>query len=69
MQQNFAKRWKIIPAPLLVVVVAVLINLGFIKVAAADSLRATQLVNIPSNIFHSISFPDFSKNYFLPLKF
>jgi MFS superfamily sulfate permease-like transporter len=61
MQQNFAKRWKIIPAPLLVVVVAVLINLVFMKVAVTDSLKATQLVNIPSNIFSSISFPDFSK--------
>ena len=61
LQQKFARRWKIIPAPLVVVIMAVLINFLFMKVADADSLKATQLVNIPSNIFGSITFPDFSK--------
>jgi MFS superfamily sulfate permease-like transporter len=61
MQQKFARRLKVIPAPLLVVIVAVLINLIFISLADAGSLKQTQLVSIPKNIFTNISFPDFSK--------
>jgi MFS superfamily sulfate permease-like transporter len=61
MQQKFARHLKFIPAPLLVVVVAVLINMVFTKIAGAYSLKITQLVNIPSNVFSNISFPDFSK--------
>ena len=61
LQQRFARRWKIIPAPLLVVIAAILINIVLTKIADAYSLKTTQLVNIPSNIFSNISFPDFSK--------
>jgi MFS superfamily sulfate permease-like transporter len=61
LQQRFAKKLKVIPAPLLVVVMGVIINLLFTKVASGFSLRETQLGNIPRNVFASVSFPDFSK--------
>ena len=61
LQQPFAKKLKVIPAPLLVVVVSILVNILFTNAASAFSLKQTQLVNIPSNIFASITFPDFSK--------
>ncbi len=60
-QQPFAKKFKLIPAPLLVVVVSVIVDILFYKTASAFSLKPTQLVNIPSNIFAGISLPDFSK--------
>ena len=61
LQQPFAKKLKIIPSALLVVIIAVVINILFTKEASAYSLKQTQLVNIPSNILSRISFPDFSK--------
>ena len=60
-QQPFAKKLKVIPAPLLVVVMGIIINILFTNAASGFALRQTQLVNIPSNIFASISFPDFTK--------
>lgn len=61
LQQSFAKRLKIIPAPLLVVIAGIITNILFTNAASGFSLKQTQLVNIPSNIFASITFPDFSK--------
>lgn len=61
LQQPFAKRWKVIPAPLLVVVIGIITNILFTNAVSNYSLKPTQLVNIPSNIFASITFPDFSK--------
>ena len=61
LQQPFAKKLKIIPAPLLVVVIAIIVNILFTNATSNFSLKQTQLVNIPSNIFASITFPDFSK--------
>jgi len=61
LQFEFAKKIKVIPAPLLVVVLGILINLVFTKFASIYTLRQTQLVSIPANIFADISFPDFSK--------
>jgi len=61
MQQKFARRLNFIPAPLLVVIAAGIINIGFAFVSGTYSLKATQLVNIPSNVFRNITFPDFSK--------
>ena len=61
LQQPFAKKLKIIPAPLLVVVIAIITNILFTNATSNFSLKQTQLVNIPSNIFASITFPDFSK--------
>ena len=60
-QQPFAKKLKVIPAPLVVVIAGILINLMFTHVASAFSLKQTQLVNIPHDVFASISFPQFSK--------
>jgi len=61
LQQPFAKKLKVIPAPLMVVVAGILINGIFMTVSSGDSLKQTQLVNIPSNVFAGISFPDFSQ--------
>jgi MFS superfamily sulfate permease-like transporter len=61
LQQPFAKKLKVIPAPLLVVVLGVIVNILFTNIASDFSLKQTQLVNISSNIFENISFPDFSK--------
>ena len=61
LQQPFAKKLKVIPAPLLVVIIGILSNIAFTSAASTFSLKQTQLVNIPSNIFASISFPAFSK--------
>lgn len=59
--QKFPRQLKIIPAPLLVVIIATVVNLIFTNVAAIETLKQTQLVQIPKNIFGQISFPDFSK--------
>lgn len=61
LQQPYAKKLKVIPAPLLVVFIAIIANIIFTNAASSFSLKQTQLVNISSNIFESISFPDFSK--------
>lgn len=60
-QQPFAKKLQVIPAPLIVVVLSIVINIVFTQAASDFSLKQTQLVNIPSTIFASVSFPDFSK--------
>ena len=60
-QQPFAKKLKVVPVPLLVVVIGIVTNIVFTNVASGFSLKQTQLVSIPSNIFASITFPDFSK--------
>ena len=61
LQQPFAKRLKVIPAPLLVVIIGIITNIIFTSITSAYTLRPAQLVNIPSNLFSNISFPDFSK--------
>ena len=61
LQKPFAKKLKIIPAPLLVVLVGVLINYIFNHFSAGYSLRKTQLVEIPSNIFSEITYPKFDQ--------
>ena len=61
LQLPSAKKMKIIPAPLVVVVIGIITNIIFTNTASGFSLKQTQLVNIPSNIFSSISFPDFTK--------
>lgn len=61
LQLPFSKKLKIIPAPLLAVVVGVIANEVFTKAASGISLRQAQLVSIPSNLVSSISFPDISK--------
>ncbi len=61
LQLPFSKKLKIIPAPLLVVVIGVITNYIFTNAASGFSLKHTQLVNIPSNVLADISFPDFTK--------
>lgn len=61
LQQPFAKTLKVIPAPLLVVIIGIALNMLFTNTSSVFSLKPTQLVNIPDNIFASISIPDFSK--------
>jgi MFS superfamily sulfate permease-like transporter len=61
LQRSTWKKIKLIPAPLLVVIIGVVTNIIFTNVASNFSLRQAQLVNIPSNIFSNISFPDFTK--------
>ena len=65
LQQPFAKKLKVIPAPLLVVVLGVIVNIIFTNVASDFSLKQTQLVNISSNIFENISFPDWKPCFVL----
>ncbi len=55
------QRLKMIPPPLLVVVMGILLNMLFVKLGGGFSLKQTQLVNIPSNVFANISFPELSK--------
>ncbi|MEO7766015.1 MAG: SulP family inorganic anion transporter [Ferruginibacter sp.] len=56
-----SKILKLVPAPLLVVLIGIFSNIILSNVAPGFSLKRTQLVNIPSNAFASISFPDFGK--------
>ena len=58
-QLPLANKLKVVPAPLLVVVIGIIGNMLFSN--TAFSLQPTQLVHIPSNIFASIQFPDLSK--------
>jgi MFS superfamily sulfate permease-like transporter len=60
LQRSKNKKLKIIPGPLVVVLLGVLINFIFVQ-ANVVSLKPAQLVNIPANIFSEISFPDFSR--------
>ena len=55
------KRLKVIPSPLVVVIMGILSVLIFQKLASAFSLRPTQTVNIPDNIFSNVLFPDFTR--------
>ncbi|MBX2930952.1 MAG: SulP family inorganic anion transporter [Chitinophagaceae bacterium] len=57
----FAKKIKIIPAPLLVVVAGIIANMIFLQISSGLSLKPTQLVYIPNNIFADIALPDFTK--------
>ncbi len=56
-----AKKINIVPPPLIIVAAGILISIVFAKIASIYSLKPTQLVNIPHNVFSNITFPDFSK--------
>jgi MFS superfamily sulfate permease-like transporter len=60
LKKPFARRVKGIPAPLIVVTVGVLVNFVFTNFNSNFTLNKLQVVNVPSNIFQSILFPDFS---------
>lgn len=55
------KKFRLLPAPLVVVLVGIGLNFVFGKLGEGFALNPNQLVNIPSNIFEKISFPDFSR--------
>lgn len=63
LQRSKNKKLKIIPAPLVVVLLGILINFIFVQLNFV-SLKPAQLVNIPSNIFKEISFPDLSQAFY-----
>lgn len=65
-QLPVAKKVKFIPAPLIAVLLGILTNAVITNIATRYSLRQTQLVSIPNNIFSGITFPDFSKILLLP---
>lgn len=55
------KKLKLIPPPLLVVLLGVLLNELYHFAFPSLALNPSQLVNIPSNIFAQMQFPEFSK--------
>ncbi|HYG18203.1 MAG TPA: SulP family inorganic anion transporter [Ohtaekwangia sp.] len=61
LQHPRARKVRVIPAPLLAVLAGVIINLVFLQTAPGQALGKSQMVNIPDNLFTSISFPDFSR--------
>jgi len=64
LQLPFSKKIKIVPPPLIVVIIGVITNIIFIKAASGYSLKNTQLVNIPGNVLANISFPNFSQLFY-----
>ncbi len=61
LQQTFFKKYKWIPAAIVVVAAGIFTNMIFTNAASAYSLKQTQLVSIPSGIFSDIMLPDFSR--------
>ncbi|MBO9683879.1 MAG: SulP family inorganic anion transporter [Flavisolibacter sp.] len=61
LQRSNHKKLKIIPAPLVVVLLGIFISFIATKFSWTSSLKPTQLVNIPDNIFKEIAFPDLSQ--------
>ena len=61
MRLPVAKKLRFIPAPLLVVGAGILFAFFFADANGILSLKQSQLVKIPGNIFADISFPDFAR--------
>ena len=61
LQSPSNKKLKIIPAPLVVVIIGIAANMIFTNTGSSFSLESSQLVNIPSNVLAGIVLPDFSK--------
>lgn len=61
LQHEKAKKYMVIPAPLIVVLIGVFGNM--ILSGSLFELRSSQLVSIPPNVFGNMSFPDFSKMF------
>lgn len=61
LQKANHKKLKVIPAPLVVVLLGIAINFVFTRFTDGTSLKAAQLVSVPDNIFKEILFPDFSQ--------
>jgi MFS superfamily sulfate permease-like transporter len=60
LNQPSAKKYKIIPAPLLIVLIGIALNFILSNNTINFQLKPTQLVAIPNNIFGNIIFPDFT---------
>ena len=60
-QHPRAKKLRKVPAPLVVVLAGIGLNLLFSNTLPSFALRPNQLVNIPPNVFANIKFPDFSR--------
>jgi MFS superfamily sulfate permease-like transporter len=60
LKQPFLKKLRIIPGPLVIVLIGIAFNY-LINETSLFCLKHTQLVNIPNNLFSSINFPDLSK--------
>jgi len=60
-QNSKSKKLKVIPAPLIAVLIGIIVHLILEKFASSFSLRGTQSVNIPSNIFKDLKIADVSK--------
>ena len=60
-QNARSKRLRLIPAPLFAVVVGIVVNFILQQFASSFSLRSTQSVNIPTNIFNDLQMADVSK--------
>lgn len=52
---------KVVPASLIVVIVGIIVGLFFDNTGSYLSLKESQMVYIPYNLFADISFPDFSQ--------
>jgi MFS superfamily sulfate permease-like transporter len=61
LKKYFPKRHTLLPAPLLAVSVGIIVNIIFGSIASQLSLKHTQLVSIPNNVFNTIQLPAFSK--------
>ncbi len=61
MQQPFAKKWKLIPAPLLVVVAGIGLNMLFDFSQSTFAINRSQMVDIPADVFSNITFPNLNQ--------
>jgi MFS superfamily sulfate permease-like transporter len=60
LKQPFARKLKVFPMPLLVVIIGIITAVILNRMNSPLALADSQLVNIPSNVFANISFPDMS---------
>ncbi len=60
LQHQVPIKFRIIPAPLIIVLLGIIAGVLFILFPHL-ALKQSQFVNIPQNVFASISFPDFGK--------
>lgn len=66
LQNPRIKKIKSIPASLLVVIIGVAISVIFANAYPSLSIKESQLVSIPTDLFAEISFPDFHKVFSHP---
>lgn len=66
LQLPLAKKLKMIPAPLIAVLLGVLVNYLFLAADSGFALGADKLVNIPPDVFGNIAFPDFTQMFSNP---